>query len=83
MVGPAAAALRLTSRVGAGIELAVCLALAETWLGIALAYLTDWPTSFCIVALSCSVYFLAMLYRALRRADGGGDANEESTGADR
>jgi zinc/manganese transport system permease protein len=59
MVGPAAASLRLTPKLGWGMVLAVSLALAETWLGIALAYLTDWPTTFWIVSLSCLVYFLA------------------------
>jgi zinc/manganese transport system permease protein len=63
MVGPAAASLRLTSRVGWGIWLAVLLALAETWIGIALAYTTDWPTTFWIVLLSCCVYFLSLLTR--------------------
>jgi zinc/manganese transport system permease protein len=61
MVGPAAASLRLTSRVGWGIGLAILLALAETWLGIALAYTTDWPTTFWIVLLSCCVYLLSLL----------------------
>ncbi len=61
MVAPAAASLRLTSRVGHGVGLAVLLALAVTWLGIALAYHTDWPTTFCIVLLSCSVYFLSLI----------------------
>ncbi len=44
MVGPAAAAQRLTSRIGCGLALAAGLALAEAWGGIALAYWTDWPT---------------------------------------
>ncbi len=63
MVGPAATALRLTSRVGAGIGVAVLLALAETWLG--LAYVTDWPTTFWIVLLTCCGYFLALSTRSL------------------
>ena len=46
MVGPAAAAQRLTARLGPGIALSVGLALAEAWGGVALAYWTDWPTSF-------------------------------------
>jgi zinc/manganese transport system permease protein len=61
MVAPAATALRLTARVGWGVALAVALALGETWAGIALAYGTDWPTTFCIVAVSCSGYFLSLL----------------------
>jgi zinc/manganese transport system permease protein len=63
MVAPAATALRLTARVGRGVTLAVALALAQTWTGIALAYGTDWPTTFCIVAVSCSAYFLSLLRR--------------------
>ncbi len=59
MVGPAAAAQRLASRLYWGIALSVMLALAETWGGIAFAYLTDWPTTFWIVLLSCLVYFLS------------------------
>jgi zinc/manganese transport system permease protein len=35
------------------------LALLEAWLGIGLAYLTDWPVSFWISALSVAVYLAA------------------------
>lgn len=63
MVGPAAASLRLTTRVGLGIGLAVVLALAETWAGIALAYFTDGPVTFWIVLVSCLVYFASALSR--------------------
>jgi zinc/manganese transport system permease protein len=63
MVGPAATALRLTSHTGRGIALAALLALAETWLGIGLAYVTDWPTSFWIVLLCCVAYFLSFAHR--------------------
>ena len=59
MVGPAAAAQRLTTRFWRGIALAVVLALAEAWLGLVLAYCTDWPTSFWITALSGGIYLLA------------------------
>ncbi|HYZ63801.1 MAG TPA: metal ABC transporter permease [Acetobacteraceae bacterium] len=61
MVGPPAAAQRLTARVGLGVALTVALALAEAWGGVALAYWTDWPTSFWISALSGSVYLAAWL----------------------
>jgi zinc/manganese transport system permease protein len=66
MVAPAATALRLTTRVGSGIALATALALGETWVGIALAYLTDWPTTFWIVVVSCGVYLVATLKRTPR-----------------
>ncbi len=61
MVGPAAAAERLVTRLGTGILLAAILAVAEAWLGIAIAFYTDWPTSFCITALSGTVYAGAVL----------------------
>ncbi len=69
MVGPAATAQRLTSRVGTGILLSVALALAEAWLGIALAFETDWPSSFWITALSAGAYLLAALPRPHRPVD--------------
>lgn len=59
LVCPAAAAQKLTSRVGRGLLLSILLALAEAWLGIALAYATDWPVSFWISALSVTVYLAA------------------------
>jgi len=61
MVGPAAAALRLAAGLRAGIMLSVVLALVETWGGLALAYWTDWPTTFWIVLASCLVYFVSCL----------------------
>ena len=56
MVGPAAAALRLSSRFRTALLLSMLLALAQTWLGIALAYETDWPPSFWITFLSFLTY---------------------------
>jgi zinc/manganese transport system permease protein len=69
MIGPAAAALRLASGLSYGIALSVLLALAETWAGIALAYWTDWPTTFWIVLLSCLVYFLSLPNLSARSPD--------------
>ena len=63
MVGPAAAAQRLTSRVGQGLLLAVGLALAQAWSGLTLAFYTDWPTSFWITVLSAAVYLAASLMK--------------------
>jgi zinc/manganese transport system permease protein len=64
MVGPAAAAQRLTRTVIAGVLLSQMLALFEVWLGITLAFYTDWPCSFWITALSTAVYLCAALGRA-------------------
>jgi zinc/manganese transport system permease protein len=59
MVCPAATAQRLTPRLGMGIALSSALALAQAWLGLALAFYTDWPTSFWITALSGATYAIA------------------------
>ena len=64
MVGPAAAAQRLTIRLGSGLLLSAILALTEAWGGIGLAWLTDWPASFWITALSATVYGLCCLVAA-------------------
>jgi zinc/manganese transport system permease protein len=57
MVGPAAAAQRLTTRLTLGIALSALLAVLYGWGGVALAYYTDWPVSFWITALSAIFYF--------------------------
>jgi len=62
MVAPAAAAQRLTSRVGPGVLLSVMLALADAWGGLVLAYYTNWPTSFWITALGGLTYLGANLW---------------------
>jgi len=69
LVGPAATALRLTSRPGWATALAGLIAVAATWLGIVLAYDSftwppkhhGWPVSFFVVALIFAGYLLAQL----------------------
>jgi zinc/manganese transport system permease protein len=68
MVGPAAAAQRLTSSLWGGLAWSAVLALAEAWFGLALAYETDWPVSFCIALLSAAAYFAALGKPRTRRA---------------
>jgi zinc/manganese transport system permease protein len=63
MVGPPATAMLVTTRIAAGIALAALLALIEAWAGIVIAFHTDWPTSFCITALSAALYLLALAIR--------------------
>jgi zinc/manganese transport system permease protein len=59
MVGPPATAQRLVTGLWSGVALSAVLALAEAWLGLVIAYYTDWPVSFCIATLSALGYFLA------------------------
>lgn len=59
MVGPPATAQQLVTGLWSGLTLSAGLAVAEAWLGIAVAYYTDWPVSFCIAVLSALGYFLS------------------------
>jgi len=73
LVGPAAAALRLTSRPGLAVLWSAVLGLAATWLGVLLAYDSyywppvhqGWPVSFFVVALVLLFYLLSQ-FAALR-----------------
>jgi len=67
MVGPAAAAQRLSSRFRTSLALSVALAVAQTWAGIALAFVTDWPPSFWITFLGFLVYAGSVLATGVRR----------------
>lgn len=58
LIGPAAAAQRLCTRILPGLGLSAALALAEAWAGITLSYYTNWPASFWIAALSAGIYLL-------------------------
>jgi zinc/manganese transport system permease protein len=60
MVGPPAAAQRMASGLWSGLVLSAALALAEAWLGIVIAFHTDWPVSFCIALLSALAYFVCL-----------------------
>lgn len=66
LAGPAAAAQRITTGLWSGLILSAVLALGEAWLGIVIAYYSDWPVSFCIAALSALIYFAALMWPAPR-----------------
>ena len=61
LIGPAAAALNWTSRVVSGLLLTVFLGVLNVWLGIILAFITDWPIPFWISALTAITYFLSVV----------------------
>jgi zinc/manganese transport system permease protein len=67
LVTPAATAHQLTARPALGIALSVALALAVTWLGLALAYFSIYPVGFYVTSLSFGLYVLVRLGRALGR----------------
>jgi zinc/manganese transport system permease protein len=84
MVAPAAAAQRLTSRFWGGVALSVTLALGQAWLGLVLAYATDWPSSFWITMLGGGVYLVAVLrpWLVIQRAEDGAVERIASSRAD-
>jgi zinc/manganese transport system permease protein len=84
MVAPAAAAQRLTSRFWGGVALSVTLALGQAWLGLVLAYATDWPSSFWITMLGGGVYLVAVLrpWLVIQRAEDGAVERIASSSAD-
>ena len=67
LVGPAAAALRLTRRPSTAVVLASGIGLVATWGGVALSYASydwppahaGWPVSFFVVALVLVLYLVA------------------------
>lgn len=58
LVTPAATAHRLTARPALGVALSVGIALAVTWLGLALAYFSVYPVGFYVTTLSFALYLL-------------------------
>jgi len=70
MVGPPAAAQRLTTGLWSGLAAAALIALADAWFGLTLAFHTDWPVSFCIALLSAASYFAALAVRGRQGSAG-------------
>jgi zinc/manganese transport system permease protein len=66
LIAPPAAAQQITARVGLGLLLSVIIALAVTWIGLALAYFTNDPVGFFVTTLGFGIYLLARAARALR-----------------
>ena len=74
LIGPAAAALRLTRRVGIAVIISMAIGLGSTWLGIVISYASydwyhgtaSWPVSFCIVIVVFVAYLLSGIAIPLR-----------------
>jgi zinc/manganese transport system permease protein len=74
LIGPAAVALRMTSRTGLALLWAVVIGVTSAWLGVLLAYDSfywgsaqqGWPVSFFVVAIIFVLYVLAQLFGGRR-----------------
>jgi zinc/manganese transport system permease protein len=64
---PAAIAHKVTARPYAGMALAATLAVATTWMGVAIGFYTDYPSSVCISLLAFAAYVAAIGLGALPR----------------
>ncbi len=63
LVAPAAAAHELSNRPARALTISVVIAVLVTWLGLALAYFSDYPIGFYVTTFAFVAYLLA---RALR-----------------
>ncbi len=67
LVTPAATALQLTAWPARALALSASLAVAVTWLGLAVAYYTPYPAGFFITTFAFAAYLLARAWRLLAR----------------
>jgi zinc/manganese transport system permease protein len=67
LVVPPATAQAITARPLASAVLSVALALFATWLGLAVAYFTDYPIGFTITTVAFAAYLLAYGVRWVRQ----------------
>lgn len=65
LVTPAATAHQLTARPLLGLALSVAIALAVTWVGLALAYFSVYPVGFYVTSLAFACYVVARVARAV------------------
>jgi zinc/manganese transport system permease protein len=66
LVAPAASALQLTARPAGGLLLSVVLSLAFTWIGLSIAYFSNYPVGFLITSLAFASYVLIRAAKAAR-----------------
>jgi zinc/manganese transport system permease protein len=62
---PAAIAHKVTTRPYAGMALAATLAVVMTWMGVAIGFYTDYPSSVCISLLAFVAYVAAIGFGAI------------------
>ncbi len=65
LVAPAAAAQQLTARPALSIAIALVVALAVTWIGMACAFFSPYPIGFWVATLGYGSYLLAGRWRTL------------------
>jgi zinc/manganese transport system permease protein len=67
LVAPAAAAQQLTARITLGLLLSVVFALAIIWVGLTLAYFSDYSLGFYVATIAFALYLVCRTGRAVVR----------------
>jgi zinc/manganese transport system permease protein len=67
LVAPAAAAQQLTARITLGLLLSVVFALAIIWVGLTLAYFSDYSFGFYVATIAFALYLVCRTGRAVVR----------------
>jgi zinc/manganese transport system permease protein len=67
LVAPAAAAHELSNRPGRALALSVVIAVLVTWIGLAIAYFSEYPIGFYVTTVAFAAYLLARAGRVLFR----------------
>lgn len=67
LVGPAATAQQLSCSLKRGVLLSALLAPLQAWIGLTLAFYSDWPASFWITAVSSLSYLAALGYSKFKQ----------------
>jgi len=65
LVAPPATAQLITRRIGASLALSAALGIVITWVGLALAYFSNYPVGFYITTIAFAVYVTARVVRAV------------------
>jgi zinc/manganese transport system permease protein len=65
LVAPAAAAQQLTARIGLSLLLSVAFALGIIWVGLTLAYFSDYSVGFYVATIAFGLYLVCRTARAL------------------
>jgi zinc/manganese transport system permease protein len=72
LVAPAAAAQQLTARIPLSLLLTVLFALAIIWIGLTLAYFSDYSVGFYVSTIAFVLYLVCRLGGAAARRAGAG-----------
>jgi zinc/manganese transport system permease protein len=67
LVTPAAIATTITTRPGNALFVTITLALAFTWIGLAIGFFTPYPVSFFITTFAFATYLITRLVKLLNR----------------